>query len=170
MTISPLFSEDDDFNEDDDDDDANRRVLRRLLAGLDPVPSDVVAAAKASFTWLTIDAELAALAYDSLLSDELVGTRGTSDIRSASFEYDSTSIEIEIEHVGGQRRVIGQIAPHRPTSLEVHRADDNRPLAVTTDDRGRFSVSNLPPGQVRLFVQFAPGHGPSRLLTEWMSI
>lgn len=162
MTISPLFTE--------DDDDVTRAALRQLLAGLDPVPSDVVAAAKASLTWLTIDAELAALSYDSLLSDELVGTRGVSDTRSASFEYDSTSIEIEIEHVGGQRRVIGQIAPHRPTSLEVHRSDDNRPLTVTTDDRGRFSVPNLAPGQVRLFVQFAPGHGPSRLLTEWMSI
>jgi hypothetical protein len=154
----------------EDDDDANRQALRQLLAGLDPVPSDVVAAAKASFTWLTIDAELAALSYDSLLSDELVGTRGISDTRSASFEYDSTSIEIEIEQIGGQRRVVGQIAPHRPTSLEVHRADDNRPVTVTTDDRGRFSVANLAPGQVRLFVQFAPGHGPSRLLTEWMSI
>ncbi len=154
----------------DGNDDAERTAIRRLLADLDPVPSEVVAVAKASFTWRTIDAELAELAYDSLFDTELVGTRGASDTRSVSFEYDSTSIEMEVESIGGQRRIVGQIAPRRPSSMEVHRSDDSRTITVTADDRGRFSVSDLAPGLVRLFVQFAPGHGPSRLLTEWMSI
>ena len=43
----------------------------------EPVPADVVAAAKATFTWRTIDAELAALTFDSVAdADALAGVRG----------------------------------------------------------------------------------------------
>ena len=41
--------------------------VRAAAAEHDPVPADVVAAAKASFTWRSIDAELAELIEDSAL-------------------------------------------------------------------------------------------------------
>lgn len=153
-------------------DDTDRAALRRLLTDLDPVPAEVVAAAKASLTWRTIDAELAELAYDSLLDAELVGTRGAVATRSISFEYGANSIEIEVEaeHSAGQHRIVGQIAPQRPTSMELQRSDGAQSIKVAVDDRGRFTIGNLAPGMVRLFVEFAPGSGSSRLLTEWMSI
>ena len=51
-------------------DDDLLRELGRVVTAADPVPPEVIAAAKASFTWRTIDAELAELAFDSLLDDE----------------------------------------------------------------------------------------------------
>ena len=49
-------------------------ALARAVQAIEPVPADVVAAAKASFTWRTIDAELAELTFDSVAdTDALVG-------------------------------------------------------------------------------------------------
>ena len=60
-----------------DGDDRLIEVLRRALAEADEVPTEVVAAARAAWTWRTIDAELAALVHDSTLDDqELAGVRG----------------------------------------------------------------------------------------------
>ena len=47
------------------DDDALLAALRRIPRHADPVPGPVLEAARGSFTWRTIDAELAELAYDS---------------------------------------------------------------------------------------------------------
>lgn len=66
------------------------RLVAELAAALAPpdVPAGVVEAAKAVYTWRTLDAQLAALAYDSAKSGEsLIGVRGGSaQPRSLAFE------------------------------------------------------------------------------------
>ena len=151
-------------------DDTERATIRRLLLGADPVPAEVVAAAKSSLTWRTIDAELAALAYDSLLSDELVGTRGAGGPRAVSFEYGTTSIELEISSTGQASSLIGQIAPAAPIGLELQHASGGPVMELATDARGRFSVAEMRAGQVRFLLRFASGRGPAQLLTEWITI
>jgi len=64
--------------------------LRDAAARFDPVPAELIQAAVAAFSWRTADAELAALAFDSLLDqagDALVrgaGDHGCSPSRPAS--------------------------------------------------------------------------------------
>src|SRR5688500_18840211 len=107
----------------DDDDTRLLSELGRIVASHDPVPSDVVAAAKASFTWRTIDAELAELAFDSLVDDDAVLVRGDDQPRLLTFEGASVTVEIEIVALAGERRVVGQLVPTQPATIEItHRA------------------------------------------------
>ena len=145
-------------------------ALRAALTTTDAVPDEVVAAAKASFTWRTIDAELAELSYDSLLAGELAGTRGEAETRTLSFEFGAVGIEIEIETDGSARRLVGQIAPGVPESIEVHHVSGGEPHMIVPDRHGRFSVAGVERGAVRLLLRFVPGEGPAMLLTEWVTI
>ena len=74
-------------------------------------PADVVAAAKATFTWRTIDAELAELTFDSVAdTDALAGVRGGGGPRALTFEHDDVVVEVEVsEHAAG-RTLVGQVA------------------------------------------------------------
>ncbi len=145
-------------------------ALRAALTTTDAVPDEVVAAAKASFTWRTIDAELAELSYDSLLAGELAGTRGGAETRTLSFEFGAVGIEIEVETDGPSRRLVGQIAPGVPESIEVHHVAGGEALVIAPDRHGRFSVDGVERGAVRLLLRFVAGEGPAMLLTEWVTI
>jgi len=155
---------------DPDHTEALLATLRAALDDTDAVPPEVVAAAKGAFTWRTIDAELAELAFDSLLSGELTGTRGVIGVRTLSFEYGSLAVEIEVEEDGPTRRLTGQIGPRPADSIEVHHVDAAEPLIAHPDHLGRFSVAGLRGGRVRLLMRFSPANGPSMLLTEWVTI
>ncbi|MGD9704327.1 MAG: hypothetical protein AB7Q42_21630 [Acidimicrobiia bacterium] len=145
-------------------------ALRAALNTTDAVPAEVVAAAKAGFTWRTIDAELAELSYDSLLATELAGTRGSVDTRTLSFEFGPIGIEIEVEDDGRSRRLVGQVAPGVPESIEIHHVDGVEPLLTVPDQHGRFRFAAIERGPVRLLLRFAPANGPAMLLTEWVTI
>ena len=80
-----------------DGDDRLVEALRRVLAEADEVPTDVVAAARAAWTWRTIDAELAALVHDSTLDvQELAGVRGAATVRALSFTVGEHYLELEV--------------------------------------------------------------------------
>ena len=72
------------------DDDALMDELRAVLAP-DPVPAAVLAAARATFTWRSVDEELAQLLSDSA-DLALTGVRGAGD-RRLSFEAPQLVIE-----------------------------------------------------------------------------
>jgi hypothetical protein len=64
---------------DEADEAALEAGLRDAAARFDPVPAELIQAAVAAFSWRTADAELAALAFDSLLDqpgDALVRSAG----------------------------------------------------------------------------------------------
>ena len=149
-------------------------VLRDVLRSTDAVPPEVVAAAKESFTWRTIDAELAALSYDSLLAGELSGTRGHVDARTLSFEFGQVTVEVEVEveveDGDGGCRLVGQVAPRVPESVEVHQVDTSEVKVAQPDQFGRFTFDGIESGAVRLLLRFAPADGPAMLLTEWVTI
>ncbi len=152
-------------------------LLERLRQALtrDEVPAEVVTAAKAAFTWRTIDAELAELAYDSL--DELAplaGVRGASGgegrPRALTFEAGDAVIELEVEESGGVRRLEGQIVPADVHTLELHRVDTPEPVRLVSDELGRFRAEGVRPGRLRLLCRFGPLGGGATLLTEWLLI
>lgn len=120
--------------------------LRTVAGLLDPVPSEVVAAAKASYTWRTVDAELAVLSYDSFLDAEiLAGVRGSRGARQLTFSSPALTIEVEVEP-GTTPALSGQIVSPEPAVMEVRTEQGTRMVEV--DELGRFEVTELPAGLV----------------------
>ena len=123
--------------------------LRRVVELADPVPPNVVAAASASLTWRTIDAELAQLAYDSALDAKgaaLVRTCGAR--RLLTFDLPGGSLEVEVTADGPIRRLLGQLVPPRAARIEIRHAAGV--LAVDADELGRFAADGVAAGPASL--------------------
>lgn len=138
--------------------------LGRALAQVDPVPSSVVAAAKASGTWRTFDTELALLVYDSVLdTNELAGVRGGG---SRLLTFASPDVTVELEVLGGHRGLIGQITGVTPTRVEICSGDGS---TVTEPDAvGNFACPSLRPGAVS--VRATDDVNGTVIQTEWVVI
>ena len=137
-------------------------LLARGLEATDPVPSDVNEFAMAALTWRTIDAELAELAFDSASEETPAGVRGAGAERMLSFE--TATLSIDIEYRSGARRVIGQVAPPQPATVELHHGKGT--LTTVADDLGRFSFDDVAPGPVSI-VCTSHSEVPDVIKTEW---
>jgi hypothetical protein len=155
---------------DDEPDDARlEEELRELAARLEPVPDRLVQAALDAYSWRTIDAELAELAFDSLADqDEAALVRGHQQERLLSFRASGLTIEIEITAAGPARRLIGQLVPPQRAEVEIRRQDEV--VTIATDEFGRFVVDQMPAGPVSLRLGPTPGEGRSAVVTEWIPI
>ena len=139
--------------------------LGRLLDRASPLPSQAVEAAKESYTWRTIDMELAELTSDSLVDRVETATRGAAGPRALTFETGGLVIELEVEALRSGRRILGQLVPPRAARIEVCQGDATR--TVEADQAGRFTVKGLPGQPVSLRCHL-PGRGP--VATEWVRI
>lgn len=138
-------------------------LLARALEVTDPVPPEVIAAAKAAYGWRTIDVELAEIIFDSR-ADALVGMRSGEASRHVTFR--SPGIEIEVMVTGeGRVDVVGQLVPPQEATVELVVDGDVRTEA--TDRLGRFSFSGTPRGQVRIAVVTADG---ARIVTDRIEV
>jgi hypothetical protein len=153
--------------ESDDSDDRLVAALGAAARALDPVPASVTDAAKAAFTWRTIDAELAALVYDSA-EQELAGVRGAPARRSLSFEYADVVVDMEIDEK--ERTLTGQVAPRAVDWIELHQAGSGAPVRVDADELGRFRLTGVHPGPFRLLCRFAAATPFPMLLTDWVGV
>lgn len=138
-------------------------ILGRALEHSDPVPLSVTEAGKSALTWLTIDAELAELVFDSS-RDELVGVRSET-MAERQLTFQSPTVEIEVMLVGDTRHLVGQLVPAQ--RAEVTLMTEIASTEVTTDDLGRFDFSGVEPGRIRLQVRTAGG--PS-ITTQWFEV
>jgi hypothetical protein len=154
----------------DEPDDARlEEELRELAARLDPVPDRMVQAALDAYTWRTIDAELAELAFDSLSDqDEAALVRGQQQERLLSFRASGLTIEVEVTASGPARRLIGQLVP--PQRAEVEIRHQGEVVTVVTDEFGRFIADRMPAGPVSLRFGATPGEGRYAVVTEWIPI
>jgi hypothetical protein len=140
-------------------------ALRELLDRSAPLPPRVVEMAKESYTWRTVDAELAALTSDSLVDPPVGSVRGAVAPRSLTFEAGDISIEVEVGESGPNRRMLGQIVPPQPARIEVRQ--DEAARTVEADVVGRFVVDGLGTGPVRLRCHLA---GRRPVVTEWVVV
>jgi hypothetical protein len=144
------------------DDDALLEALGQAAARHDPVPERVLAAARAGFTMVSLEAELATLVYDSSFGDEetraLVRGGGS---RELTFEAPSRTVEVEVR--SGERRLLGQLVPPGPAVVEIRSPD--RSVTVEADHLGRFATDDLPTGPVSLRCRTEAGP-PTE--TEWV--
>src|SRR4051794_34326694 len=125
----------------------DERLMHELGRALDqvPVPDHRREAARAAFTWRTIDEELLALTHDSLeLADAAV--RGGLDVRTLGFESDGLSLEIEVDG----DRVFGQVLDAEVHEVVVESAEHGSQTAAV-DASGVFSLV-IPAGPVRFGV------------------
>ena len=141
----------------------------RQAGRLDPVPAEAIAAARSTLAWRTIDAELAELAYDSLLDDNaMAGLRGVdATVRMMTFESPALTVEVEADARGDRRRLIGQLVPPQRARLTVR--STRGVVTVDADELGRFTVDELPPGPVSLHVQ-GEGGSSVAVTTDWIVV
>jgi hypothetical protein len=150
----------------DAEDDALLEELREA-GRLDAPPAEMIAAAKSSFVWRTLDAELAELVYDSVLEDTaLAAVRSTEPPQLLTFEAPAITIEIEAASTGAQRRLIGQLVPAQPGRVEVRHAGGL--AAVDADEVGRFAADGITPGPVSL--HFVPIGQTVGVTTDWVLV
>jgi len=141
-------------------------AIRGVYDELDPVPPEVTAAARASLTWLTVDAELAEISLDSLL-EAGSGIRSTVAPRLVSFEAPTLTVEVEICETGDTRRLVGQLVPPSEAEIVVRHQDGH--LSVSADQLGRFTAEGVPGGPVSLLVHF-PAAPMQSVVTSWVIV
>ncbi len=144
----------------------DRALLDEVRAALDehdPVPAGVIEAARASLTWLTVDAELAALAEDSALTS--TGVRSGDASRVLTFECSTGVIVLEVTEMGDSRRDVGQA--DRQAHLTIRHSGGVTEL--DTDEHGRFQVEDIGPGPASLRCVFADAPD-SPVVTSWVLV
>ena len=153
-----------------DEPDPLELALQRAVRHLDPVPEAVVEAARAAFTWRTIDEELAALAFDSATDAELAGVRSTGGARALTFEAGDVVIDVEVRADAGVRTVLGQVVGPEGAAPALELQTPARSVALPVDELGRFLRAAVPAGPVRLRCTFAPSQSLRPVTTEWVVI
>lgn len=139
----------------------------RLAGELDAPPAELDHAVKAAFSLMSLDAELAALTYDSAEDERaLTGVRSAEPPRFLTFEAPGLIVEVESTPEGGARRLVGQLAPAQRTALEVRHAGGT--VAVAVDELGRFSADGIAPGPICLHCPAAAGVGA--VTTDWVIV
>lgn len=160
---------DEDRLPDDDllDDDRLLAELRSALAEVAAVPERARSAARAAFTWRTVDEELMRLVHDSWAAQESL-VRGPSPAggptagpgsRVVSFEADGFSVELEIS----EGTVLGQVVPGRACRVTAEHRDGSSE-AADADDAGYFVLVDSGRGPVRFTVDI----GGRRHTTPWL--
>lgn len=147
-----------------DDDDALLRELGAALRSAGPSTDDDLARAKATFTWRTVDNELAlaALVYDSSVQDRPLVRSGVGP-NGRTLIFEGATILVEVDATG--EVLTGRVVPPSRADISLMAAGGTIGR-TTTDDVGRFMLTAPPSGPVRLFCQTAT----MRLVTDWVRL
>lgn len=157
-----------------DEDAALEQQLRRAVERFDPIPPRLARVAIDAFTWRTIDAELAELVFDSLVTAASV--RGAGEARLLTFETGTLTIELEVSSAAGPttapgsvvapdaRRVSGRLIPAQRAEVEVQAGDLQ--VSGAADELGRFALIVAGSGPLRLKCR--PEGQISPVVTEWV--
>ncbi|HEY7145099.1 MAG TPA: hypothetical protein VH637_12715 [Streptosporangiaceae bacterium] len=150
------------------DDDELLAALAGAVREAQAVPREFVEAGKAAYAWRTIDAELAALIFDSAAGAapgaELApaGTRAEPAVlRGLTFTSARLTIEVQI----GADGLLGQIAPPQPGEAEVQLATGTQDV-VAIDPIGWFALRPAPGVAFRLRLRTRAGED---VLTCWVT-
>jgi hypothetical protein len=146
------------------DDDQLLTALRDALRAAEDVPPEFVEAGRAAYTWYNIDAELAALTYDSAVEEPMAAgaTRAEpASLRALTYATNHVTIELEVT----ADAVFGQLLPPQAGSVSAHVATGHFADA-TADEMGFFAIRPMPKGSFRLRCRTTSG---SDVLTGWIT-
>jgi hypothetical protein len=136
-------------------------MLGDALATARDVPHAFIGAGKAVYRPPDLDAELAALIYDS--DGELALTRAdTAALRALTFASSGLTIELEVTDGG----LLGQVVPPEPAVVEVQ-VRDGTTSQVVADRLGCFTVHPVPRVPFRLRCRIGTRVD---VLTSWLSL
>ncbi len=145
------------------DDDHLLAALGEAVRAARAVPPEFTAAGQAAFTWRTIDAELAALTFDSAAAEPAVAVRAEeASPRFLTFAGSELTIELEI----GSDSIVGQITPAGSGHVDACPAAGPAMMAEI-DEIGCFIIRPLPPSPFRLHCHLGSG---SSVLTTWITL
>ena len=151
---------------DDWTDDELMSELQAALRAEQEAPGALVDAGKAVWTWRSVDAELAALTYDSALeamTERLVATRSESaDLRSLTYASQNLTIELEVT----RDALLGQIQPAQSARAELALRDGSA-TAIDVDDVGWFTVRPVPRSPFRISCTTEDG---IKVVTAWIEL
>lgn len=159
------------FEQNDAPDPQDARLLeelRRAAGRYDPPPASVMEAARASLTWRSIDAELAALAFDSAVDQPVSAVRSAGGPRQLAFDAPGLSIEVEVSLAGTSRQLTGQLTPPQPARIDIRHAGGI--TTVDTDALGRFRAAAINGGPVSLRCHPTAPLSAPRFVTEWVPL
>jgi hypothetical protein len=152
----------------DDDDEADPvGEPSQTAEPADAVPPDLVEAGIAVYTFRTLDAELAALAFDSAAGGDEQLMPSERPARLLSFETADLTIEVEIIPQGETIHLVGQILP--PAVVQIDVRQQEVVSTGTTDGLGRFSLILPELGPFQLSLPYAGPKGGATM-TDWISV
>lgn len=134
--------------------------LTAALAARRDVQAHHREAARAAFTWRTVDEELMELDYDSLDAPTAVRGVVSAQPRALSFTSRGGSLEVEVDG----DRVRGHVVPAAVVTVVMTNATGES-AEVTTDEDGMFVLMGTLPGPVRFTVE-----GDGGGTTPWVTL
>lgn len=141
-------------------------LLGRAVADEAAVPERRRAAARAAFTWSSVDAELAALLHDSALdAGDAVRSPGSDAEGPRTLSFEQAGLTLELEHDLASGELLGEVVGEPGAAVRLERTDAE-PVAVRADVSGFFRVEGVAPGPVRVVVE----RDDRVLTTPWVSL
>lgn len=147
-------------------DDELMAGIRSAFEVLDPVPAEVLAAARAAIAWRTPSALLAEPVQERA-ARPAAGVRGGA-ARVLTFACAAATVEIEVWEHGPEREITGRLVPASPGTVRV-RHRDLPPDGVTAraETAGMFWVPSVPEGLVSLALRLDDG---TSIVTSWVRL
>lgn len=134
--------------------------LRGVGSIVDPVPDEVVLAARSALAYHDLDVRLAELVEESTMAG--AGTRSDADGSWFTFEVDEIVIELAVRTRAGEQHLVGQVDGASVDGVTVRQSDSE--MTPDVDDLGRFSAP-IAAGPVSVVVHLGNG---SRIATSWI--
>lgn len=146
------------------EDDRLLAVLGEALRGAGAVPREFVDAGKAARAWSDLDAELAALVYDSASDAGLATTLRSDDAAPLhTLMFASATLTIEVELLPGA--LFGQVIPAERGRVAAL-LSGGQTAHADIDDLGCFVLRPAPGCRIRLYCTTASGVSA---LTGWIT-
>jgi hypothetical protein len=139
--------------------DALLNIVRDVYERHDTVPDHLVAAmqAAAAMAASDLDLELMELVESST---ELAGARGSTSY-TLRFVHGDTDLLLRIAVDNGRSRVDGWIVPAEPMTIRALPGDEPAAHEAVVSDSGRFALTDLPVGLMRLRLEPHDGARPA---------
>ncbi len=131
--------------------DALLSIVRDVWDRHDPVPAGLITSmqATAAIAASDLDVELMELVEQTT---ELVGARGTTAY-TLRFVHGDTDLLLRIAVDGDRSRVDGWIVPAEPMTIRALPGDSPSAHDAVTTESGRFELTDLPVGLLRLRLE-----------------
>jgi hypothetical protein len=131
--------------------DALLGIVRDIWERRDPVPEHLVAAmqAAAAIAASDLDVELMELVEQAT---ELVGARGSTSY-TLRFVHGDTDLLLRVAVDGDRSRVDGWVVPPEPMTVRALPGDNPSDWSSVVTDTGRFELTDLPLGLLRLKLE-----------------